>query len=191
MSTDIIEIPRDWRQNWEQRGNEGAPFHLYVCDHDGKRVELLRDPASFSLKQRLTAAGTGSLPLPASHDRIPELMAGGARWALRSPFTGLLATGILRGDQGQAHHDAHGGAEQIGTATWTLVDDLALLSDWLVFPPSGAAQETVTGPAETVARSLIMSAANRLGVPVSFPATQGRGATISVTARYQPLAAVL
>ncbi len=176
---------------WEQVGNRHAPWWFRVCDKAGVPLELVRDPSSASFTLRHGATGTGSLTLPAGHPRVAELMANGARYHLRSTLTGdVLSTGTIRGDQGQAHPGTRFG-ETVGTGTWTLVDDHAVLADWNVAPPAGKSHHVLTGPAETVAKTLISAAATRLGVPHVVEATQGRGATITVSARWQPLSDVL
>lgn len=176
---------------WEQVGNRHAPWWLRVCNKAGVPLELVKDPSSASFVLRHGATGTGSLTLPAGHDRVAHLMADGARYHLVSTITGqTLSTGTIRGDQGQAHPGV-GSNAQVGTGTWTLVDDHAVLADWNVAPPSGAAYRVLTGPAETVAKTLIGEAATRLGVPHVVEVTQGRGATVKVSARWQPLSDVL
>lgn len=176
---------------WEQVGNRLAPWWLRVCDKAGVPVEIVRDPSAVSLTLRHGATSTGSVTLPATHARTADLMADGARYSFTSTLTNaLLSTGTVRGDQGQAHPDGTEGG-QIGTATWSLVDDHAIFAGWNAAPADGKAYDVVAGPAETVARTLITRAANRLGVPLFFPASQGRGGPVSVSARWQPLSDLL
>ncbi len=176
---------------WEQVGNRHGPWWFRVCDKVGTPVELVKDPRSVSLTLRHGATATGSLTLPASHERTNDLMSDGARFSFTSTLTGeVLSTGTVRGDQGQAHPDGTEGG-RVGTATWSLVDDHAVLADWNAAPAAGKTYDVVRGPAETVARTLITRAATRLGVSLYFPASQGRGAQVVVSARWQPLSDLL
>lgn len=178
-------------ETWEQVGNRHAPWWFRVCDKAGVPVELVKDPSSASFVIRHGATGTGSVTLPAGHARVPDLMADGARYHLRSTLTSdVLSTGTIRGDQGQAHPGTTFG-DVVGTGTWTLVDDHAVLADWNIAPPAGKTHHVLTGPAETVAKTLIGAAATRLGVPHVVETSSGRGATITVSARWQPLSDVL
>jgi hypothetical protein len=88
------------------------------------------------------------------------------------------------------------GPESAPTLTPTCVDDYLILTGILAWPiPANAltaqstARWTATGPLETVVKSLITAnvAAARLNLPVTVEATQGRGPTVTISARMQPL----
>ncbi|MGB5930744.1 MAG: hypothetical protein WBH03_21355 [Cyclobacteriaceae bacterium] len=182
------------RETWEQLGNRSQPWLLRVCDKAGVALEQISDPSSASMVLRHGATDTGSVTLPADHPRVPMLMADGARYVLQSTYTGTrLSSGTIRGDQGNGKPvpSTDGLTKVDGSATWNLVDDHALLSDVNAAPPAGETHDRLTGSAETVAKTLIGTALTRVGIPHSIQADEGRGGTIKVAARWQPLSDVL
>lgn len=181
-------FPQD---TWEQVGNRHAPWWLYVCNKAGVPLEIVKDPAAMSFTQRHGATSTGEIALDSRHARTADLMADGARYRLVSTLTGnTISTGQVRSDRGEAHPDGHEGG-QIGTTTWTLVDDHALLTDVLVLPASAQPNNTQRAAAETASRSMIVTNLSRLSIPHTIPATANRGAQVTLTGRYQPIADVI
>ncbi|MBW8171788.1 siphovirus ReqiPepy6 Gp37-like family protein [Ornithinimicrobium sp. Arc0846-15] len=175
---------------WTKLGNRGAPWWFEVCDKDGVPQEEITDPQSLTFTKRHGPTPTGSITLPPNHPLAPLLTQPGARYRLRSTMDSeVISTGLIRGSQGQGSPGVFGGI--VGTGTWNLVDDRVVLGDWLIHPPAGSAQDTRTGPAETVALQFISAAASRLAKPLIVLADQGRGGTVTLSGRYQPLSDVL
>ncbi|WP_324644147.1 Gp37-like protein [Pseudarthrobacter sp. LT1] len=79
------------------------------------------------------------------------------------------------------------------TLTFSVEDDFRILHNWLAWPKPGAAlsaqdveYRTITGPAETVVKTVLAENAARLGFPLTIATDQGRGASGTYTFRFHP-----
>lgn len=181
-----------WGETWEELGNRHSPWWLYVCDKDGVPIEVIKDPQSVTFTARHSAVPTGTVTLPAGHERVADLVRDGARYFLRSALqSSVISTGTIRGEQGSSAPGVGGAPAPTGSGTWNLVDDRSLLGETLGAPAAGKAYDTIRGPAETVARTLIGRAMTRLGIPHSLWTSRRRGDTITVNARWHPLSDLL
>lgn len=169
---------------------------IFVLDKDFKRLGEIGAPTELSATPRHMLAGTGSITLPASHRMAEKLVDAdntiGPRILIEHRGEELLSgwVGSVRGF-GPAH-----------SAQLTVQVDgyFNLLYDILAWPnPTGGIGSQggdegfyrATGPAETVAKNLIAANCARLGLPVEVEPTMGRGATITIEARFTSLADVL
>lgn len=134
---------------------------------------------------RHNLVSTATFTVDDDHDRAADLLAPGAR---------VL---VYRNDEYQL-----GGWVQItegaftvaGQLTFSVRDDFQILHDWLGWPKPAAAltgqdvqYRTITGPAETVVKTVARENAVRLGYPLFVEPDQGRGARITCTFRFHPL----
>lgn len=147
-------------------------------------------PISVKVEDCFKAAGTCVVEVAGELDA--EIAAAFEDPGVRIVVT-LRGTVIFSGARQSVHW---AGPESAPTLTVTCVDDYAILTGILAWPiPANAltaqstARWTSTGPLETVAKALITAnvAAARLNLPVTVEATGGRGATVTVSARMQPL----
>jgi hypothetical protein len=134
--------------------------------------------------------GTMSMTVPLSHQRLPELMADGARVAVK--FKGEhLISGPITAEEGETN-----GVD--GHVTFTVEDDFRILRDILGWPVPGspltgqsAEYRTYTGNAETIIKTAVQeNGVSRLGIPGLTVATNAnRGAIVpgGVPLRMHPL----
>lgn len=147
-------------------------------------------PLSVTVTDCFKAAGTAVVSLAGEDDA--EMAA-----AFEDPGCRIVVT--LRGKvifSGRRASIHWAGPEAAPTVTGTFVDDYGILTGILAWPiPANAltaqstARWTGTGPLETVVKNLITAnvAAARLNLPVTVEATAGRGPTVTISARMQPL----
>ncbi|UXN31016.1 siphovirus ReqiPepy6 Gp37-like family protein [Glutamicibacter sp. M10] len=169
---------------------------IFVFDKDFVRLGEIGAPTELTATPRHMLAGTGTITLPASHRLASALVDAnntvGPRILVEHRGEEILSgwVGSVKGF-GPAH-----------SAQLTVQVDgyFGLLYDILAWPnPTGniTAQGgdegfyRATGPAETVAKNLIVANCARLGLPVDVEPTLGRGATITIEARFTSLADVL
>jgi len=149
------------------------------------------DPIHLAATPRHNQQPTASLVLPIDHQRVEQLMAPGARVVCRYRDEHLLGGPVrsLRTDGGAGDR----------RVTFEIEDDWRLLTRVLAWQvptspitnQSASEYHVVTGPAETVAKTLLGAAITRLGLPITVAPTQGRGGTITVRARMDRPADVL
>jgi hypothetical protein len=165
------------------------PFQISVYDKDlnfrGRVPRLLEVTAN----PRHMAIQTASFKIDEDNPRRTDLVAEGARCVVRLAGRHLMSTTV---DTSSAE-----GPMRKATRTFTLSDDLAIFYDtlgWQVPGASLAGQAAaeyydVTGPAETVVKTLVAAnATTRLGRPVTVAPDLGRGDTITVSTRMHTLA---
>jgi hypothetical protein len=169
-----------------------SAFRISVYDKDRVFQCQIGNPSALTATVRHNLISTLTLTVPLSHERLPELMADGAR--LRVSFKGeLLLSGPITGDD----LDTDG---KSGKYTVKVEDDLRTLWDIAGFPVPGAAitaqdtaeYRTYTGDAETILKDAVTeNGVTRLGIPgLTVAANLNRGATVpgGVPLRMHPLA---
>lgn len=168
------------------------PFRLTVFDKAFVRRGTIGAVESLSVAVRRNAAGDAVFVLPADHRRVPDLLADGARctvhyrWSPSSDELYLLS--------GRVVERTGAGSTVAATRTFQVIDDFSLFGEVLGWPvPDGSLTgqnveyHRVRGPAETVVKTIAGANFSRLGLPVTVPASSGRGATIDVSIRFHPL----
>lgn len=147
-------------------------------------------PLSVTVTDCFKAAGTAVVSLAGEDDS--EMAA-----AFEDPGCRIVVTlrgkVIFSGRRASIHWVGPGAAP---TVTGTFVDDYAILTGILAWPipanpltTQSTARWTGTGALETVVKNLITAnvAAGRLDLPVTVETTAGRGPTVTISARMQPL----
>lgn len=168
------------------------PFTISVTDKAFGQRETIGNPTQLTVVPRHMQQPTASLVVPFTHAAVPLLMTAGAR--VEIDYMGQhLVGGIVSSIQGD-------GLKATSTLTVQVSDDYRLVTRMLAWPvPTGTVTSgsvsgqtveyrTLTGPAETVLKSVIVENATRLGLPVTVLASMGRGATITATFRFHPIA---
>lgn len=169
---------------------------IIVLDKNFTRLGEIGAPTEMTATPRHMLASTGSITIPADHRLAAALVDAdntvGPRILVEHRDEELLSgwVGDVRGF-GPAHS---------AQLTVTVDGYFNLLYDILAWPnPTGSISNQggdqgfyrATGPAETVAKDLIAANCARLGLPVTVEPTMGRGATITIEARFTSLADVL
>lgn len=169
---------------------------IFVLDKNFVRLGEIGAPTEISATPRHMLASTGQITLPADHKLAPALVDAdntvGPRILIEHRGQEILSgwVGDIQGS-GPAH-----------SAQLTVSVDgyFNLFHDVLAWPnPAGGIDSQggdegfykATGPAETVAKNLIQANATRLGLPIEVEPSLGRGATITIEARFTTLADVL
>jgi hypothetical protein len=134
---------------------------------------------------RHNVKSTATFRIDSDHIRASDLMSPGARVVIykRGEFQ---MSGPVRQVAGQFAMDA--------ALTFTVEDDFRILHNWLMWPKPWAAvtaqdveYRTITGPAETVVKTVMAeNAIVRLGFPLTVAPDQGRGAVGTYTFRFHP-----
>ncbi|MGN8245231.1 Gp37-like protein [Cellulomonas soli] len=159
------------------------PFEVVVYDRTFQHTGWVGDFLSLTATPRHNQQPTGSITVAADSKKAGLLLEPGARAVIRYRDEHLLGGPCrLRSAQGAGPKRA---------LTLQIRDDWWLLSRALLWPVPGAPisnqsaakEHTVTGPAETVAKTLLGAAITRLGLPITVAPDLGRGSTITVSAR--------
>ena len=162
-----------------------SPFRIGVWSKGFDSLGLIGNPLSLTVYPRHNQQPTAQLIVGTSHRLAPALVTPGTRITL--DYHGQQ---IMSGPIGTRAGD---GAPD-GQLVLQVEDDWGILRDILGWPDPSAAltaqpeYDTVTGPAETVVKSLVSRNAARLGLPVTVAPDLGRGATITVKVRMDKLA---
>lgn len=166
-----------------------VPFTIQLWDKNFGLTGLLADPVSVKVTQVNNGAWLAAVEVANSH-RLVDLLA----------TPGTRATFDYRGQQVLSGMAGISEGEYVapdGTVTFTIVGDSGLMASILAFPfditqpgpPWPSTADTQTGPAETVFKHFLQSnLVDRLGMPVTIGADEGRGGNITVNGRFQPLA---
>ncbi|GAB2767484.1 Gp37-like protein [Sinomonas soli] len=165
------------------------PFRLTIYDKAFRRVGWLGDPISIDAVPAHNALAVATLEVSTRNKKLGLLLEPGARVVAELDGDHLIGGPVrVRGGEGP-------GVD--GTVTLEVHDDWRLFQRLLGWPvptqpatnQSAAEYNTVTGPAETVLKTLVKrNAIDRMGWPVTIAPDQGRGATITVSTRFHPLA---
>lgn len=133
---------------------------------------------------RHNVKSTATFTIDSDHLRAADLMAPGARVVIYRHGE-FQMSGPVRLTAGQFAIDAG--------LTFTVEDDFRILNNWLAWPVPTAAvtaqtveYRTITGPAETVVKTIMAENAARLGFPLTVAIDQGRGAVGTYTFRFHP-----
>ena len=135
---------------------------------------------------RHNALSVATVTVDADHFRLASLQAPGARIAVRDQGGRIMDGRITRWT-----------ASGIGTrdtVTFTANSPHEIFKNMVGWPVpanpltgQNVENYVATGPAETVLKNLVRVNAQRLGIPLTILPDKGRGATISVSLRFQPL----
>lgn len=174
-----------------------SPFKIAIYSKGQDRRGWIGDPTSVVFTPRHNAPGSVEVTVSSSHNRLPDVMAPGARavveyQGVRSGEDPERISGPIRAIRGQ-------GPAGVGLVTFTVEDDKRLLWRVLGWPvpanpingQSTAEYWRGTGPAETILKDAVRAnAQSRLGMSVDVAPDLGRGATIpgGVSIRMHPLA---
>lgn len=127
---------------------------------------------------------TATFRIDSDHLRAADLMAPGARVVIYRHGE-FQMSGPVRLAAGQFALDA--------SLTFTVEDDFRILNNWLAWPKPSAAvtaqdveYRTITGPAETVVKTVMAENALRLGFPLTVAPDEGRGVVGTYTFRFHP-----
>lgn len=141
-------------------------------------------PRDLKPTPRHNMISTASFTIDADHPRAAALMQPGARvtiyrhgeFQMSGPVR--LVTGTF---------------EIASTLSFSVEDDFRILHNWLAWPKPSAPltgqnveYRTITGPAETVVKTVMSENAVRLGFPLTVTPTQGRGKVGTYTFRFHP-----
>jgi hypothetical protein len=165
-----------------------SPLTVAVYSKSLKRLGWVGDAKTLLVTPRHNLQSTASLTVAADHPRAGDLLEPGARLVVEFDGEQILS-GPLTRRGGEVRPDAD--------ITVDVRDDWHLLRSLLGRPnPTGTlaqqgddgAYRTVTGPAETVVKTLVAENVGRTGLPVTIAPDLGRGDTITVQVRMHPLA---
>ena len=166
-----------------------APFTITIYDRALARRGWIGAPAKVECTIRHNAVGQTSVTIPADHPRISDIVAPGARSSI-AYRDHVVMTGRIARVEGT-------GPRSAASVTFHVEDDFRLLNRLLGWPnPAGpltaqgddGAYDTVTGPAETVVKTLIARNAGRSLPTITVAGSAGRGSTITTSMRMHPLA---
>lgn len=162
-----------------------------VYNKDFEREGFINDAELVEVTPTHNDVGIAKLTLPVDHPKAILL-------------TELATTGMARAVfEEDGEHRLSGPCQFIeaqgptseGRIVFTFDDDFQELRDILGWPVPGAAltaqtaeYHTLTGPAETVVKTLVqLNGVTRLGKPITIAPDLGRGQTITVAMRFHPL----
>ena len=160
-------------------------LRITVYDKSFAKKGTIGAAQSVVMTPRHNQQPTGAITIPYTHPRIDDLKAPGAR-VLVTYGGAHLMSGVVSRKDGQ-------GPSQQASLTFQIEDDYRLLRRILSWPSPAntlavgqqATQRLVTGPAETVLKTIVAENATRLGLPLTIATDQGRGATITSSLRFQ------
>ena len=136
--------------------------------------------------------GEAVFEVDADHLRVPDLTAPGARAVVHYAPADAWLSGTVEEVTGE-------GLGDVAVRTFRVRDDWAEIfqsvTGWII-PGNGIRNQgddetsyyRLSGPAETVVKTAVSANADRLGLELTVPATQGRGSNIEVSLRMHPLA---
>ena len=141
-------------------------------------------PADLKPVIRHNMMSTSTFKIDADDLRAPDLMEPGARVMIyrHGEFQMSGPVRVSGGDFTAA-----------ASLTFTVEDDFRILHNWLAWPVPTAPltgqnveYRSITGPAETVVKTVMRENAARLGFPLTIAPDQGRGASGKYTFRFHP-----
>lgn len=172
-----------------------SPFEVRVYERDLTPVGWANAPVWLAATPRHNLQPTGAIAFSAADEKIAALNVPGRRVVVR--YRGEHAVG------GPVRLRTAAGSGRDRLVTFQITDDWWLLTRLLAWQVPGSAitaqssaeYHVVTGPAETVVKTLIGAAVARvgsaLGAPITIATDEGRGDTITVKARMDRPADVL
>lgn len=154
-----------------------------VWDKTRTRQRWIGDPIRVTATPRHNQQPAGEVVLPIDHKRADDLLADGARVVVRYRGEHLLSGTWSSYRTEGSRHDRHT-IVQIRDDWWLLDRLLAWQVPTAPITGQSAAEyHVVTGPAETVVKTLATAAVARTGEDVTIAPDLGRGDTITVRAR--------
>lgn len=171
--------------------SDDEPFEIIAYSRTFDRIGWVGAPQWLTATPRHNQQPTATIALAADDKKVNVLRTPGARVLIRYRGEHLIG-GPCRLRSGQ-------GATAERTVTFQVTDDWWLLNRVQLWQVPGSPIETqsaaeyhvVTGPAETVVKTLLGAAITRIGLPVTVAPDLGRGDTITVKARMDKPADVL
>ena len=169
--------------------SDDAPFLITLYDRGLRRRGWIGAPSRVEAVLRHNGIGQVSVTVDADHPRVSDVVTAGARATIH-----YLDEYVMSGRVGRI--DGTGPAAN-STVTFHVEDDFRLLYRLLGWPnPAGAltqqgedgAYDTVTGPAETVVKTLVSRNAARSRPVITVAGDAGRGQPITTSVRMHPLA---
>lgn len=170
-----------------------SPLRLSVFDRAGAPMDWIGAPLAVSAVRRRSAASDLVVTLDGDDEQVGVLTEPGAR--LRCDYLADPATGTWK------HLVSGLVGERAGDSTEADVREFAVVDAWsvimgLVAKPvpaaalsaQTAAYRTLSGPAETVLKTLVAEAATFAGLGVTMPANLGRGGPVEASLRFHHLA---
>ena len=161
------------------------PYELLVYDKAFGFRGWVGRPLSVEVTPRHNLMRTASFTLDADHGRVQDLIAPGARVMVYRHGVYEMSGSVRL---------STGTFEVASTLTFNVQGDFRVLHNWLAWPKPGAAltgqdveYRTITGPAETVVKTVARENALRLGYPLTCAPDQGRGASGTYTFRFHPM----
>ncbi|WP_028265940.1 Gp37-like protein [Arthrobacter sp. MA-N2] len=133
---------------------------------------------------RHNVKSTATFEIDADHKRAADLMEAGARVMIYRHGEFQMSGPVRAAD---------GNFMMASKLTFSVEDDFRILNNWLAWPKPTAPltgqdveYRTITGPAETVVKTVMAEAATRLGFPLAVAPSLGRGASGKYTFRFHP-----
>lgn len=161
------------------------PYSLVVYDKAYKFVGWVGRVTAVDAAIRHNMVSTASFTVDDDHVRAKALMAPGAR---------VLVYRNGEYQLGGRVQVTEGTFAVAGQLTFSVDDYFRVLHDWLAWPKPTAPltgqtveYRTITGPAETVVKTVVRENAVRLGFPLTVAPDLGRGARGTYTFRFHPL----
>lgn len=162
------------------------PYEILVYDRAFDFVGWVGRPLDVKPVIRHNVKSTATFRIDADHKRAADLKAPGARVMIYKHGRFEMS--------GPVRHV--GGPFTIGPdLTFTVESDFRVVNNWLAWPKPGAPisggqdveYRTITGPAETVVKTVMAENAARLGYPLTVAPSLGRGAVGTYTFRFHPI----
>lgn len=161
------------------------PYEILVYDRAFDFVGWVGRPLDVQPVIRHNVKSTATFRVDADHIRAAALMEPGARVMI-----------YKHGDFAMSGPVRHvgGGFTLAPDLTFTVESDFRIVNNWLAWPKPDALlsgqdveYRTITGPAETVVKTVMAENAARLGYPLTVAPSLGRGAVGTYTFRFHPI----
>lgn len=170
-----------------------STLHVELWSQTFTRLGFVNDATRVKLVHRHNGRGLIELAVPLDHNRIAALLTPGVRCVATFTADGGTPVVISGRMPSVRTETLSAGSGPAPAKVKHLVT--SFVSDWSVFdvlawpvPSALLTAQAVpywvsTGPAETVIKALANAASSRLGLPVTIPASSGRGATVTASLR--------
>lgn len=164
------------------------PFTITVYDKAFVRKAIVSTPLQMRVIPRHNLKGTATFSLPLDHVALGDLMDAGSRVVINYRGRQVMSGPVIE--------RSFNGPTISGSATFLVEDDFRMLHGVLGWPVPGspitsqtaAENYVLKGKAETVVKTVIRkNMIERLGLPVTIAPDLGRGATVNLEIRMQPL----
>jgi len=164
------------------------PFTFTVYDKNLVRKAIISTPLSARVIPRFNLKGTATFGLALDHPALAECITAGSRVVINYQGKQVMS--------GPVTERSINGPTISGSATFMIEDDFRLLHGVIGWPVPNAAitaqgtaeHYVLTGPAETVLKTVVRkNLIERLGMNVTIAPDLGRGNTITLEIRMEPL----